>query len=263
MRTWLPLLGVSLFSSALTFAGAMLAFPPAGRAEPVAQPLPVVQAQRFDLLDANGTLRARLGVEADNDSAGLTVFDSNGQARASIALGGDTAVVQTLSPQGGRATLSALPTGVVGVGMVDPNGASRAGIGLAADGSPVVEVGRNLQSQPSARASNAISRQAVNHLTSIGGGGPTAALTGPLLRLFNNFSYRRLGMGCHLHNNICDLRGLEDDAESVLILEGSGVPKIMIRAYNRRMDFPQLVANLAAASSGEGIRIGDEDVSGD
>jgi hypothetical protein len=129
----------------------MLAFPPAGRAEPVAQPLPVVQAQRFDLLDANGTLRARLGVDADNDSAGLTVFDSNGQARASIALGGDTAVIQTLSPQGGRATLSALPTGVVGVGMVDPSGASRAGIGLASDGNPVVEVGRNLQSQPSAR----------------------------------------------------------------------------------------------------------------
>lgn len=111
--------------------------------------------------------------------------------------------------------------------------------------------------------SNAISRQAVNHLTSIGGGGPTAALTGPLLRLFNNFSYRRLGMGCHLHNNICDLRGLEDDANSVLILEGSGVPKIMIRAYNRRMDFPQLVANLAAASSGEGIRIGDDEEGGD
>lgn len=105
--------------------------------------------------------------------------------------------------------------------------------------------------------SNAISRQAVNHLTSIGGGGATAALTSPLMRLFNNFSYRRLGMGCRLENYVCELRGLEDDGQSVLILEGAGVPKIMIRAYNRRMDFPQLVANLAAASAGESVRIGD------
>ncbi|MEJ8566623.1 hypothetical protein [Elongatibacter sediminis] len=105
--------------------------------------------------------------------------------------------------------------------------------------------------------SRAISRQAVNRLTTIGGGGPTAALTGPLMRLFSNFSYRRLGMGCVLSNNVCVLRGLDDDPNSVLIMEGSGVPKIMIRAYNRRMDFPQLVANLAAASEGEGIRVGD------
>ncbi len=151
MRTLLPLLGVSLFSSAITFAGAMLAFPLASRAAPAAQPLPVVQAQRFDLLDANGTLRARLGVDPDAATTGLTIFDTNGQARASVSLGGDTAIIQTISPQGARATLSALPTGVVGAGMVDPNGTSRAGMGLAADGSPVVEVGHNLQGQPSPR----------------------------------------------------------------------------------------------------------------
>ena len=102
-----------------------------------------------------------------------------------------------------------------------------------------------------------ISRQAVNHLTSIGGGNATAALTGPLMRLFNNFSYRRLGLGCRLENNICDVRGLQDDGEGVLILEGAGVPKITIRAYNRHMDWPQLVANLVAVSEDNVIRIGD------
>lgn len=102
-----------------------------------------------------------------------------------------------------------------------------------------------------------ISRQAVNHLTSIGGGNATAALTGPLMRLFNNFSYRRLGLGCRLENNVCDVRGLQDDGEGVLILEGAGVPKITIRAYNRHMDWPQLVANLAAVSEDNAIRIGD------
>ena len=43
----------------------------------------------------------------------------------------------------------------------------------------------------------------------------------------------------------------------MLIMEGSGVPKLMIKVFNRRMDFPQLVSNLEAASRGEGIRIGD------
>jgi hypothetical protein len=102
-----------------------------------------------------------------------------------------------------------------------------------------------------------ISRQAVNHLTRIGGGNATAALTGPLLRMFNNFSYRRLGLGCRLENNICVVRGLRDDGEGVLIMEGAGVPKITIRAYNRHMDWPQLVANLLAVSDDNAIRIGD------
>jgi hypothetical protein len=106
--------------------------------------------------------------------------------------------------------------------------------------------------------SHKISRQAVNHLTTIGGGSATAALSGPLLKLFNNFSYQRLGLGCRLQNNICEVRGLDDDASSVLIMEGAGVPKIMIRAFNRQMDFPTLVAGLTAASQGESIKIGDK-----
>jgi len=106
--------------------------------------------------------------------------------------------------------------------------------------------------------SHKISRQAVNHLTTIGGGSATAALSGPLLKFFNNFSYRRLGLGCHLQNYICEVRGLDDDPASVLIMEGAGVPKIMIRAFNRQMDWPTLLAGLTAASQGESIKIGDK-----
>jgi len=105
--------------------------------------------------------------------------------------------------------------------------------------------------------SNRISRQAVNHLTTLGGGGATSALTSPLLRVFNNFSYRRLGMGCRLQNNACEFRGVSEDDVSVLIMEGAGIPKVTIRAYNRRVDWPQLVADLLAISGEESIRIGD------
>jgi len=105
--------------------------------------------------------------------------------------------------------------------------------------------------------STGISRQAVNNLTTIGGGGATAALTGPLMKMFNNFSYRRLGLGCRLQNNICDVRGISEDDVSVLIMEGAGLPKIMIRAFNRSLDWPQLLAGLTAASGDESIRVGD------
>jgi hypothetical protein len=107
------------------------------------------------------------------------------------------------------------------------------------------------------RGSNGISRQAVNHLTTLGGGRATTALTSPIMRMFNNFSYRRLGMGCRLQNNVCEIRGVSEDDVSVLIMEGAGVPKIMIRAHNRRVDWPQLVADLVAVSGEESIRIGD------
>ncbi len=105
--------------------------------------------------------------------------------------------------------------------------------------------------------SKGISRRAVNHLTTLGGGSATTALTSPLLKLFNNFSYKKLGFGCRMQNNVCEVRGVSEDEVSVLIMEGAGVPKITIRAYNRTVDWPQLLAHLAAASEGEGIRVGD------
>ena len=96
-----------------------------------------------------------------------------------------------------------------------------------------------------------ISRQAVNRLTTIGGGSATTALTSPLLRVFNKFSYRRLGLGCRLQNNVCEVRGIGEDEISVLLMEGAGVPKITIRAFNRRVDWPQMVSNLLALSGDE------------
>jgi len=107
------------------------------------------------------------------------------------------------------------------------------------------------------RGSKGISRQAVNHLTTLGGGSATTALTGPIMRLFNNFSYKRLGLGCRMQNNICEVRGVSEDNVSVLIMEGAGVPKITIRVFNRSVDWPQLLSQLVAASEGESIRIGD------
>lgn len=105
--------------------------------------------------------------------------------------------------------------------------------------------------------SHTISRKAVNHLTRIGGGGATAALSGPLLRMFSNFSYRRIGLGCRLQNYVCEVRGIGEDGESVQLMEGSGIPKITVRAWNRQVDWPQMVANLTAVAGGESMQIGE------
>ena len=107
--------------------------------------------------------------------------------------------------------------------------------------------------------SRSISRQAVNHLAAIGGGGAAAALAGPVMRLFNNISYRRLGLGCRLENYVCQVTGVREDGEGVLLLEGAGIPKVTVRAYNRRVDWPQMVSNLVAVGSGESIRVGEGD----
>ena len=107
----------------------------------------------------------------------------------------------------------------------------------------------------SQKGSRDISRKAVSHLTTLGGGGATAALTSPVMKLFSNFSYKALGLGCRMQNNVCEIRGIKEDDVSVLIMEGAGVPKITIRAFNRRVDWPQLLSQLLAASEGESVKI--------
>ena len=77
------------------------------------------------------------------------------------------------------------------------------------------------------------------------------------MRLFNNFSYRRLGLGCRLDNYVCEVSGVKEEGEGVLLLEGAGIPKVTVRAYNRRVDWPQMVANLVAVGGGESIRVGE------
>jgi hypothetical protein len=50
---------------------------------------------------------------------------------------------------------------------------------------------------------------------------------------------------------VCEVRGIGEDEISVLLMEGAGVPKITIRAFNRRVDWPQMVSNLLALSGDE------------
>lgn len=89
-----------------------------------------------------------------------------------------------------------------------------------------------------------ISQQAVDTLSSLSGGG-SAAISGLLLQWFDEFPYRKFGLGCRLTGNVCNMRGLSETEEGgYLILDGRGIPRLDIVGYQRRVDWPQLMEQL-------------------
>lgn len=93
-----------------------------------------------------------------------------------------------------------------------------------------------------------ISQKAVDSISSLSGGGGSA-ISGTLLRWFEDFPYRKAGLGCRLAANTCRMRGLRDaENGGYVILEGRLIPRLDIIGYQRRVDWPRLMAQLAAAT---------------
>lgn len=91
-----------------------------------------------------------------------------------------------------------------------------------------------------------ISQKAVDSLSTLSGGGG-AMLSGTLLQMFEDFPYRRIGLGCRLERNVCVMRGLEVvDSGGYMIIEGRPLPVLNVVGHRRRVDWPQLVAQLIA-----------------
>jgi len=94
-----------------------------------------------------------------------------------------------------------------------------------------------------------ISQKAVGSISSLSGGG-SAALSSTLLRWFDDFPYRKAGLGCRLAANVCRMRGLRDaDNGGYVILEGRLIPRLDIVGFKRRVDWPRLLAQLEAAAA--------------
>jgi hypothetical protein len=111
------------------------------------------------------------------------------------------------------------------------------------------------------RGGGRMSYNAVNDLTSIGGGGLSANLQTMALKLFDTFGYRRLGIRCTLRDEVCAMGGLEplpvagatdSGAGGYTIVEGAGVPRITIVGHRRRVDWPTLLSRLQEATRGQG-----------
>lgn len=105
------------------------------------------------------------------------------------------------------------------------------------------------------RSRHRISQRAVENIGSIGGGGAgvTAALSGGVLRFFDDFNYDRLGISCRLHNEVCVMDGVAPAANgNYYLVKGRGVPRIDVIGSSRRVDWPRLVEQLLAATQSEG-----------
>ena len=106
------------------------------------------------------------------------------------------------------------------------------------------------QTPPGDPGPHKISQRALNSLSSVGG--ISGALQSTLLRFFDDFSYRRLGIGCKLSNGTCQMRGIADHRDGYYIVQGGGLwPQINLVGYNRQVNWPVLLQRLSAAASAD------------
>jgi hypothetical protein len=111
----------------------------------------------------------------------------------------------------------------------------------------------DLHTDPSWKGRRRISQRAVQDLSSVGGdgGGLGNSLQAQALKLFDDFGYRRIGISCKLAEQVCDMDGLGSVGNGFIIVQGSGLPRLTVAGYNRRVDWPTLVERLAAVTRGE------------
>lgn len=95
-----------------------------------------------------------------------------------------------------------------------------------------------------------ISLHAANNLSVVTGGTPASGLQGAVMKLFKTLSYKRMGINASLQNGICTLGGLEGDASSYTIVEGSGLPYLHVVGDQGKVDWAVFLHRLKAASQG-------------
>ncbi|MGZ5044934.1 MAG: C4-dicarboxylate ABC transporter [Methylobacter sp.] len=89
-----------------------------------------------------------------------------------------------------------------------------------------------------------ISQKAVQNIANIGGGGAADLLSRSFLRFFETFGYNKLGIGCYLHDGVCQLMGVEAKGSGYAIVTGGGLPRIDVIGYNPRVDWNVLMERL-------------------
>ena len=96
-----------------------------------------------------------------------------------------------------------------------------------------------------------ISQRAVQNISSVGDASFVTSLQGQLIGLFEDFGYRRIGIGCRLANEVCSMSGLHSASNAFTIVEGAGLPRLGVVGFNKQVDWPTLVERLMAVGSGD------------
>lgn len=98
-------------------------------------------------------------------------------------------------------------------------------------------------------SSHSISQKAVKNIASIGGGGATDLLSRSFLGFFETFGYDKIGLGCYLHEGVCQMMGLEAAGQGYYLIKGGGLPRIDVLGYNPRVNWDVLVERLGRVAS--------------
>ena len=101
-----------------------------------------------------------------------------------------------------------------------------------------------IETPPDDTGRHRISQQAIDNLTDLGGGSAAGLISRTFLKVFEDFGYDRLGLGLKLSNQVCRLRGVAPAPHGYYIVTGGGLPRIDVIGYNRRIDWPTLLARL-------------------
>lgn len=110
-----------------------------------------------------------------------------------------------------------------------------------------------LATPPGDDSRHRISQRAVDTIARIGGGGVTGALSRTFLGVLEEFPYDRLGVSCRLERGVCHMDGIAPADGGYYLVEGRLLPpRIDVIGYNRRVDWPTLLARIRAAIRGEG-----------
>ncbi|HEY4554883.1 MAG TPA: hypothetical protein VIG68_00400, partial [Lysobacter sp.] len=101
------------------------------------------------------------------------------------------------------------------------------------------------------RVRQRISQRAVQDLSSVGDASLMSSLQSQLIGLFDDFGYAAIGISCRLAEEVCAMDGLGSAGRGFIIVQGSGVPRLSVVGFNRRVDWPMLVERLVAVGAGD------------
>jgi len=141
-------------------------------------------------------------------------------------------------------------TGVFGFGSITGRLDGRIGELRMVDWQPVAFDAR-LRTQRKSGVRQRISQRAVQDLSSVGDASFVTSLQSRLIGLFDDFGYARIGIACKLADDVCTMDGLGSAGQGFIIVDGSGLPRLSVVGFNRRVDWPTLVERLGAIGKGD------------
>jgi hypothetical protein len=94
-----------------------------------------------------------------------------------------------------------------------------------------------------------ISQKAIQNLSNLSGNLAVNIFSNSILKVFENFYYKRLGWSCRLRKNICYMNGVGKARKGYYIVKGGRLPRIDVIAYNKSVDWNQLLNRLKSINN--------------